>query len=164
MRIDTRPISTSRHVAAGPPRAKAHGPASPPAADFVLRSEPGSERWPAQQLDALRRWTAAWLDREPNGMFVMGCTAPGHRSARVEQLRALRSELSRLGIAEERIRYTGDAIAPMADAAAATDGARAATARLKLVRARDAERQVCSIRSMFAADCGGKEESCTGAF
>lgn len=161
MHIDTRPISTSRHVAAGPPRSKAHVPASPPATDLVLRFEPGSERLSAQELDALQRWTAAWLHLEPNGMFVMGCTAPGHRSARVEQLRALRSLLARMGIAEERIRYTGDAIEPTADTA--TDGARVATARLKLVRARHAERQVCSIRSLFDANGGGREGTCTSA-
>lgn len=161
MTIDTRSILSTRHGAAGPPLAKPPVPVSPPTPELVLRFAHGSTRLPSMEIEALQRWTADWLDQEPIGMFVMGCSAPGHRSARVERLRALRTLLARQGISEERIRYTGDAIEPTIDDT--VDGASAGTARLRLIRARHAERQVCSIRSLFKADSGAKEEVCTSA-
>lgn len=161
MNIDTRSIISTRHGSAGPPQARPPVPASPPTPELVLRFAHGSMRLPSRELEALQRWAADWLDQEPNGMFVMGCSAPGHRSARVERLRTLRTLLARQGISEERIRYTGDAIEPTIDDT--VDGASVGTARLRLIRARHAERQVCSIRSLFKANTARREEACTSA-
>lgn len=161
MTLDTRSILRTRQGAIGRPLARPPVPATPPTPEFVLRFAHGSTRLPAMEIEALQRWTADWLDQEPNGMFVMGCSAPGHRSARVERLRTLRTLLARQGISEERIRYTGDAIEPTPDDT--VDGASGGTARLRLIRARHAERQVCSIQSLFKADSGSREAACTSA-
>lgn len=144
------------------------GPAEPRkqqprvADDLVVRFDAGLKTLGASEADMVRRWVGSWLAHDPDAMVVMACTEPGARAVRVDRLRMLRGLLARSGVAEDRVRYTGDPIDSYASGApgAATV---ACTATLKVVSARRAERHVSSIRSFFAPVRDRREAPCTSA-
>lgn len=132
--------------------------------DIVVSFEPGLNLLPASQSSALGRWANHWMRREPESLIVMACAGLKDRSARVARLRMLRGLLARLGVAQERIRYTGDLIeATGVDANMDPVSPPGVTARLKLVDAGRVERQVRTLRSMFSIGFGTKEVPCTSA-
>lgn len=160
MNTKHQPFDTGRAANVG----MAQRPSAPIATELLVRFEPGLKALPTPDSKALENWTDHWLRHEPDAMIVMACAGPKHRSARVARLRSLRGLLAGRGVAEERIRYTGDLIeAPGVAAGMEHSSPLAATARLKLVDARRAERQVCSIRSMFNLGHANREVACTSA-
>lgn len=125
--------------------------------DLIVAFDPGSKKLSLAEAELIRRWVARWLPQQADAMVVMGCDSADNRSARVDRLRAMRELMTGCGVAEERIRYTGDSIETPATLQAAEPEANVSAAHMKVIPAEVAAVSVQPIRAFFVAD--QKEEA-----
>lgn len=134
--------------------------------DALFALAPGAEGLAEGDATWIKRWVSDWLPHAPDALVVMGCVGMQARAARLSALRQVRDALVGCGVPAARIRYTGDALgAPVvfAPQAGLTPPEPLAAAWLKVVRARDAELSMRSIRSLFERATHPRRPACTGA-
>ncbi len=140
-----------KHAPTHPERGADDRPArrpAPPLKDLVLGYVAGEQRLEPAEQAALARWIRAWLDQDPQRVFVMAECSQVGAGERADRLRAMRDTIQSLGVPRENIKYTEVVV----DAPAAEQARHAARELLwlKSVDAMAAELFVRPVEAYFA--------------
>jgi len=118
--------------------------------DFVVVFHSNDRRLTPYEQTELRRWIATWLSEDRASVVLVGCCADTSREDRACRLEGLIEQIVGCGVPRSTIRCTDDWIDPPIQGGSDDESLPQDLVWLKVIDAGQANREITSIRGLFA--------------